>query len=137
MYLDCLMAGLCLGLGCGLYSPCAAPSHPAGCTEYDALSSSPKGEKEAEVCSCYTSALATIIKVAAVTVGSAFSSRHNRCFRSTAIRPSMVLLYWALFLPGSRAGVMEHYGYDNATMTDGILAAEVRAQPVDGRLVML
>ena len=51
------------------------------------------------MCSCYTSALATIIKVAAVTVGSAFPSRHNRCFRSTAIRPSMVLLYWALFLP--------------------------------------
>ena len=87
------------------------------------------------MCSSYTSALATIIKVAAVTVGSAFSSRHNRCFRYTAIRPSMVLLYWALFLPGSRAGMMEHYGHDNVTMTDGSLSAEVRAQPVDGRLL--
>ena len=47
----------------------------------------------------------------------------------------MVLLYWALFLPGSRAGVMEHYGHNDVTMADGSLAVEVRAQPVDGRLL--
>ena len=47
----------------------------------------------------------------------------------------MVLLHWALFVPGSRAGVMEHYGHDNVTITDGSRMAEVRAQPVDGRLL--
>ena len=46
----------------------------------------------------------------------------------------MVVLCWALFLPGSRAGAMEHYGHDNVTRTDGSLAVEVRVQPLDGRL---
>ena len=47
----------------------------------------------------------------------------------------MVLLYWAMFLPGSRAGVMEHYGHDNVTRADGSLSADVRTQPLDGRLL--
>ena len=47
----------------------------------------------------------------------------------------MVLLYSALFLPGSRAGVMELYGNDSVAIADGSLSAEVRGQPFDGRLL--
>ena len=47
----------------------------------------------------------------------------------------MVLLCRALLLPGSKAGVMEHYGHDNVTRTDGSHSADVRVQPLDGRLL--